>query len=96
MPLYIIWSYPCMLINMYTYAYIFLYILSLIHIYTGKDPKHYKDKEYIIQTVANIIPIISTTTIPIYAYNNVIYKGHQTSETWLQLLAESKFLLGLG
>ena len=83
----------------------YIYILSYIHTslsytllysYTGKDPKHYKDKEHIIQTVADIVPIISTTTIPIHTYNNVIYKGHQTAETWLSLLAESKFLLGLG
>jgi CheY-like chemotaxis protein len=62
----------------------------------GKDPKHYDNKHGLIQKVADISPLISTSTIQVELHDNIKWVGHLTSGQWFEHLASSKFLLGLG
>jgi len=64
----------------------------------GKDVKHYTpDKVDQLQRLADSgITLISTSTSAILHHSNIKWAGHMTPSEWLQILAESKFLIGLG
>lgn len=64
----------------------------------GKDIKHYSgdDRSKMLNAIADIVPLISTTRNKITNHDNIIWVGHQTKEQWNKLLYESKFMIGLG
>jgi hypothetical protein len=62
----------------------------------GKDPKHFEGKEGALRRVAAKCELVSTSTRQIFQHENVRWQGHKSKEEWHQLLASSKFLLGLG
>jgi hypothetical protein len=65
----------------------------------GKDMKHFDGRHELINTASSLAPLIATIQSPAggyHGYSNVRWIGHQTKDSWLELLSESKFLLGLG
>ncbi len=62
----------------------------------GKDPKHYRGSVNVLRQIADIIPLHSTASSPVFSHPNIQWHGHLASGEWLKLLAESKFLIGLG
>lgn len=62
----------------------------------GKDPKHYHGKENMLKSVANRAPLLSSATAPVFQHPNLQWLGHQSADSWRNLLVESKFLLGMG
>ena len=62
----------------------------------GKDPKHYGNREQLLQTLSNQVELHSTATRRVIQRSNIIWHGHQTPESWMRLLGQSKFLIGLG
>lgn len=64
----------------------------------GKDIKHYTpDKVEQLKRLADSgITLISTSTALTIQHPNVKWIGHLSPSAWQQLLAESKFLIGLG
>lgn len=62
----------------------------------GKDPKYFNGHELMLSQVANKVKLVSTATQTMFRHRSIEWRGHQTNEEWLNLLASSKFLLGLG
>lgn len=62
----------------------------------GKDPNHFSSRGKLLAQVADLVPLHSTASRAVFRHQNVVWHGHQDKAGWLQLLAESKFLLGLG
>ena len=62
----------------------------------GKDPKHFDGKIEIIKSVANKVLLLTTASINIFEHSNIVWLGHQEANHWLELLSQSKFLLGMG
>ena len=62
----------------------------------GKDPKHFESKNEMLIAVAKKVQLISTANHQVFHDQNIVWKGHQTASQWLDLLENSKFLLGLG
>lgn len=62
----------------------------------GKDPRHYERKEKLLESLSKKFKLHSTATSIVIKNSDIIWNGHQTPESWLNLLAKSKFLLGLG
>ena len=44
--------------------------------------------------IADHVPLVATATSPLFQHKNIQWKGHQTSLGWLNILLESKFLIG--
>ena len=63
----------------------------------GKDPNHFsRGRDKLLSRVADLVELHSTASRAVFRHGNVMWHGHQNKDGWLQLLAESKFLLGLG
>lgn len=62
----------------------------------GKDIKHFDGKEHFLRKVASKCELVSTSTGQAFHDKNIKWIGHQSKSEWHQLLATSKFLLGLG
>jgi hypothetical protein len=62
----------------------------------GKDPNHYEGKTGLLKQLADTIKLVSTSTTQVISHPNIEWRGHQTPESWVKLLSESRFLLGLG
>lgn len=62
----------------------------------GKDPNHFNRREKVLSQVADLVELHSTASRAVFRHNNVVWHGHQDKNGWMHLLAESKFLLGLG
>ena len=73
----------------------------------GKDPKHFQGKEGMLQAVAGELSesypemkLVSTSSQPIPLLKrggpNIVWQGHQSPKQWMDLLHQSKFLVGLG
>ena len=62
----------------------------------GKDPKHFEGVTDIIKQIADVVPMKSTASLPVFQHPNVQWLGHQNSVSWRKLLLSSRFLLGLG
>ena len=68
----------------------------------GKDANHFDGKEATLRHVADHgVKLIATATIVgpagrLFVHDNVQWLGHQTAAGWQELLASSKFLLGMG
>ena len=73
----------------------------------GKDLKHFNNKLTIIEAAARKSKLLTTVTVTtnreyhnimlnLKQIPNLIWSGHQTTDSWLHLLSQSKFLLGLG
>jgi hypothetical protein len=63
----------------------------------GKDPNHFtRGRDKMLSQVADLVELHSTASRAVFRHNNVIWHGHQNKDGWMHLLAESKFLLGLG
>ena len=62
----------------------------------GKDPKHFDGKIDIIKTIAKKVSLLTTASINIFEHSNIVWLGHQEANQWLELLSQSKFLLGMG
>jgi len=62
----------------------------------GKDVKHFEGKVEMLKKLADSTKLISTATMPVFSHHNIVWQGHKSREEWMQLLSESKFLLGLG
>ena len=63
----------------------------------GKDPKHFTPPvKRMLARVANTVPLIATSREKVFKHDNIDWKGHQTRTSWLRLLSESQFLIGLG
>jgi hypothetical protein len=62
----------------------------------GKDPKHYNERENLLQTLSREVQLHSTATRQVIPQSKIIWHGHQTVDSWMTLLRQSKFLLGLG
>eukprot|EP01039_Chlorochromonas_danica_P010326 gene10326-11430_t len=67
----------------------------------GKDPKHFAQSSSFIKILADHVPLVTTLSpsvsrgvLPVHA--NISFAGHLRPEAWLELLAGSRFLLGLG
>lgn len=61
----------------------------------GKNAKVYENKQDLLNVVADLVPLVATTT-SIFSHPNIDWAGHQTHNSWRKLLFNSKFLLGLG
>ena len=62
----------------------------------GKDPKHFSRMNKILSQIADMVELHSTASSTVFRHRNVVWHGHQDKNGWMGLLAESKFLLGLG
>lgn len=62
----------------------------------GKDPKHYANREKLLQALSYEVELHSTATRKVIQQSRIVWHGHQTVESWMKLLGQSKFLLGLG
>ena len=62
----------------------------------GKNINHFDGRQEMLITIAEEVSLITTSTQRILHHKNIIWKGHLTPQDWLLLLAESKFLIGLG
>jgi hypothetical protein len=62
----------------------------------GKDFKHFHGKEKLVRALAQDVKLASTSTRKVFHHENMQWLGHQSAERWMQLLRESRFLLGLG
>lgn len=64
----------------------------------GKDPKHFKGREEMLRRIAESVQLISTCQQrqTFSGAAKITWRGHQTASSWLSLLQESRFLLGLG
>jgi hypothetical protein len=62
----------------------------------GKDPKHFKGQKAMLTHVASTVALVSTSQTTVFEAPGIAWLGHQTPESWKQLLKESKFLIGLG
>jgi hypothetical protein len=62
----------------------------------GKDPRHYTNREQLLATLSRQVQLHSTATRQVIQGSDIVWHGHQTVESWMTLLAQSKFLLGLG
>jgi hypothetical protein len=62
----------------------------------GKDPKHFSNLESMLKKIADAVSLKATSRRSLFRHNNVAWLGHQTRQSWLKLLSESHFLLGLG
>ena len=62
----------------------------------GKDPKHFKDRKALLTQISSYVPLASTAREKVYDIPGIQWLGHQTRNSWIQLLRESSFLLGLG
>jgi hypothetical protein len=62
----------------------------------GKDPNHFSRRDKVLSHVADRVLLHSTASRAVFRHNNVVWHGHVNKDGWVQLLAESKFLLGLG
>lgn len=61
----------------------------------AKDSKHFHGKERMLLQLAKHIKLVSTAP-QMMDHKNITWLGHQNREGWFQLLAKSKFLIGLG
>lgn len=62
----------------------------------GKDPKHFKGQKEMLAFVSVRVPLISTSQTKVFDAPGISWLGHQTPASWNKLLAESRFVLGLG
>jgi hypothetical protein len=62
----------------------------------GKDTKHFTDRVPMLKQIADRYTLVSTATSPVFNHANVRWLGHQTPQSWRNILRESKFLIGLG
>lgn len=62
----------------------------------GKDTRHFEERVPLLSHLANKVHLVSTATTPPFHHANIDWRGHQTSQGWLDILKESKFLVGLG
>ena len=63
----------------------------------GKDVNHFDHRHDLLNFVASLSPLVSTSSQSIpHLHRNIEWKGHQTPQSWKLLLQSSKFLLGLG
>ena len=62
----------------------------------GKDVKHFEGKVELLKKIADSTKLVSTATMPVFNHQNIQWYGHKSRNEWMKLLAESKFLLGLG
>ena len=62
----------------------------------GKDVKHLKGQELVLQEVAKNVRLVSTSTTRAFSHKNVQWAGHLSAVAWMQLLQRSRFLVGLG
>lgn len=62
----------------------------------GKDVKHFSGKERMLQAVAKDATLVSTATSKVVAHDNIRWVGHQTATGWMDILRQSRFLIGLG
>lgn len=62
----------------------------------GKDVRHLGGRETMLQAVAAEVRLVSTASSKVVAHPNIRWTGHQTAAGWLDLLRQSRFLVGLG
>ena len=62
----------------------------------GKDVRHFKGSEQMLQAAADDVRLVSTSTAQVFQHSNVEWRGHQSAQDWMQLLRQSRFLIGLG
>lgn len=62
----------------------------------GKDPRHFKGQQDMLARIAAEVPLVSTSQEKVFSTSGISWLGHQTPQSWNKLLAESKFVLGLG
>jgi hypothetical protein len=62
----------------------------------GKDVKHFVGAENALKAIARDVRLVSTATTPVFTHSNIQWLGHQTAQSWLQLLSQSRFMVGLG
>lgn len=63
----------------------------------GKDPRHFENQEKVLSHAAERVSLVATISTPIQSiHSNIRFIGLQTKDQWLELLQNSKFLLGLG
>jgi hypothetical protein len=61
----------------------------------GKDAKYYEGKDEAIRSVADQVHLVSTAKNALVHHPNIAWLGPRSSDDWLTLLGNSKFLLGL-
>jgi hypothetical protein len=62
----------------------------------GKDAKHLTGTEGVLYAVANHVKLVSTSTTRVLSHHNIEWIGHQSSQAWMGLLQQSRFLVGVG
>lgn len=61
----------------------------------GKKPEYFAGKENVLRAVAAVVPL-HTTTVALGHIPGIVTHGHLSKQEWSMLLAESRFLIGLG
>ena len=61
----------------------------------GKDHKHLSSHQSLLRHLADHVRLVATTT-PLFQHPQITWLGHVDKSKWMELLAESKFLIGLG
>jgi hypothetical protein len=66
----------------------------------GKKPEYFKDRKDLLRDISSYVPLHSTATggsaLSSSSSSNIIFHGHSTPADWNALLAESKFMIGMG
>mmetsp|Transcript_34049 Transcript_34049/g.49473 ORF Transcript_34049/g.49473 Transcript_34049/m.49473 type:complete len:259 (-) Transcript_34049:9-785(-) len=64
----------------------------------GKDSKHFEGRTNQLNALLAAEPHLQlfSTANTVFQHSRIHWLGHQTTQQWMQLLAESKFLIGLG
>jgi len=62
----------------------------------GKKAEYFQGRETLIKELAELCELHSTLSTKAIDHPNIVYHQHLTPDNWQHLLAESKFLLGLG
>ncbi|CAN0075350.1 unnamed protein product, partial [Phaeothamnion confervicola] len=62
----------------------------------GKEVKHMKMAAAVIMAVADVAIVHLTVKMEVVSHPNIVYRGMLTGDEWHALLAESRFLVGLG
>jgi len=61
----------------------------------GKAARYFEGKEDLLRSVAAVAPLHTVADLPL-AVTGVVHHGHLSRDEWKTLLAESKFMLGVG
>ena len=62
----------------------------------GKDPKHFSKLDKLLRGIASTVPLVATARRKVFEAHGIEWRGHQTRQSWLRLLTQSQFMIGMG